>query len=135
MLVKAPLSGVLVPIDQVPDPVFAGKMVGDGVSVDPVSARLLAPCDGRVVQLHSSGHALTIASETGIELMIHIGLDTVDLKGRGFSPRVRVGDAVRTGDLLVEFDPAMKRLIISCACLFFWRKSSGGEWNWSRSNR
>lgn len=101
---KAPLSGVLVPIDEVPDPVFAQKMVGDGVSIDPVSAHLLAPCDGRVIQLHSAAHAVTISSEHGLEVLIHIGLDTVQLKGSGFTARARVGDTVRAGDPLIDFD-------------------------------
>ena len=104
IVLKAPLSGVLMPIDSVPDPVFAQRMVGDGVSLDPVSAELLAPIDGGIIQLHSSGHAVTVASDRGLEVMMHIGLDTVRLKGRGFRPRVRVGDTVRTGDPLIEFD-------------------------------
>ena len=101
---QAPLSGVLVPIDQVPDPVFAQKMVGDGISVDPVSAQLLAPCAGRVIQLHSAAHAVTLATEHGIDVLMHIGLDTVQLKGQGFTARVQVGDTVRAGDALIDFD-------------------------------
>jgi multiphosphoryl transfer protein len=104
LVLKAPLSGIVVPLDEVPDPVFAGRMVGDGVSVDPVTASLTAPCDGRVVQLHSASHAVTLASSLGVEILMHVGLDTVHLKGRGFTPRVRVGDAVRTGDILIDFD-------------------------------
>ena len=80
-------------------------MVGDGVSIDPVTALLLlAPCDGRVIQIHSAAHAVTLASSDGVEILMHIGLDTVQLKGRGFTARVRVGDAVRTGDALIDFD-------------------------------
>jgi phosphocarrier protein FPr len=104
ILLKAPLSGHLMPIERVPDPVFAQKMVGDGVSIDPTSQHLLAPCDGRVVQVHSAGHAVTIDPGDGLELMMHIGLDTVQLKGRGFTPQVKAGDAVKTGDPLIEFD-------------------------------
>jgi phosphocarrier protein FPr len=100
----APLSGLLVPIDQVPDPVFAQRMVGDGVSIDPVSQLLVAPCPGRIVQLHSAGHAVTLATDEGLEVMMHIGLDTVTLKGQGFTPRVTNGDRVATGDPLIEFD-------------------------------
>jgi phosphocarrier protein FPr len=95
---------VLVPIDQVPDPVFAQRMVGDGVSVDPVSQVLIAPCNGRVLQLHSAGHAVTLATDEGVEVMMHIGLDTVTLKGQGFTPRVANGDRVAMGDPLIEFD-------------------------------
>ena len=105
LTLKAPLSGVVVPLGEVPDPVFAQKMVGDGVSIDPISASLVAPCDGRVVQIHSAAHAVTLASSHGVEILIHIGLDTVQLKGRGFTARVKTGDAVRTGDALIDFDP------------------------------
>src|SRR3712207_2404770 len=100
----APLSGHLMPIDQVPDPVFAQKMVGDGISIDPVSQSLLAPCDGEVVQLHPSHHAITVKTSEGLEVLMHIGLDTVTLRGEGFSPRVKVGDRVRAGDALIDFD-------------------------------
>jgi phosphoenolpyruvate-protein phosphotransferase len=104
LTLRAPLSGVVIPIDAVPDPVFAEKMVGDGVSLDPVTSSLLAPCDGRIVQLHSAGHAVTIATDPGVEILMHIGLDTVQLKGRGFTARVSVGERVRLGDPLIDFD-------------------------------
>ena len=100
----APLSGYLLPIEEVPDPVFAGKMVGDGISIDPVSQSLVAPCEGSVVQIHPSCHALTVAHPSGVEVLMHVGLDTVALKGRGFTPRVQVGSAVRVGDPLIDFD-------------------------------
>ena len=104
LTLKAPLSGVVVPIDTVPDPVFAEKMVGDGVSLDPISSLLLAPCDGRIVQLHAARHAVTLLADHGIEILMHIGLDTVQLKGQGFTARVAVGDDVKVGDPLIEFD-------------------------------
>jgi multiphosphoryl transfer protein len=100
----APISGQMVPIEQVPDPVFAQRMVGDGVSIDPLSDRLLAPCDGEVIQLHPASHAVTILSPTGIEVMLHIGLDTVMLKGEGFDPQVAIGDQVTVGTELIAFD-------------------------------
>ncbi len=100
----APLSGYLLPIETVPDPVFAQKMVGDGVSIDPTSHVLRAPCAGEVIQLHPSHHAITIQSTDGIEILMHIGLDTVELRGKGFSPKVEMGDRVQTGDALIEFD-------------------------------
>ncbi len=100
----APLSGWLVPLEQVPDPVFAGKLVGDGISLDPTSQVLLAPCDGRVSQLHSAGHATALTGPGGLEVLMHVGLDTVTLKGVGFTPRVQVGDEVKAGTPLLEFD-------------------------------
>src|SRR5258708_18474364 len=104
LLLLAPLSGPLLPIEQVPDPVFSQKMVGDGVSIDPISDRLCSPCDGRVVQIHSAGHAVTLAPLPGLEVLIHIGLDTVTLKGEGFRPRVKAGQAITAGQTLIEFD-------------------------------
>jgi glucose-specific phosphotransferase system IIA component len=91
----APLTGVLVPIEQVPDPVFAQKMVGEGISIDPLSDRLLAPCDGVIAQLHPSHHAVTIRTAEGLEVLLHIGLDTVEMRGEGFTPKVSVGAKVR----------------------------------------
>lgn len=104
LVLKAPLTGHLYPIEEVPDPVFAQKMVGDGISVDPLSPLLVAPVDGRITQLHSSHHAVTITTAEGIEILMHIGIDTVKLKGAGFEAKVKIGDQVKTGDPLIEFD-------------------------------
>ncbi|HEU4714924.1 MAG TPA: phosphoenolpyruvate--protein phosphotransferase [Pyrinomonadaceae bacterium] len=100
----APLSGHLLPIEAVSDPVFAQKMVGGGVSLDPVSQSLVSPCDGTVTQIHSAGHAVTITTMEGVEVLMHIGLDTVMLKGEGFTPRVKTGETVARGDVLIDFD-------------------------------
>ncbi|MDV7144726.1 phosphoenolpyruvate--protein phosphotransferase [Tropicimonas sp. TH_r6] len=101
----APLDGVMLPLEQVPDPVFAQKMVGDGVSIDPLGDMLRAPCAGRVAQLHRAGHAVTLSTPEGVEVMLHIGLDTVMLKGEGFTPQVEEGQEVAQGDPLIGFDP------------------------------
>src|SRR3954463_2438530 len=82
--ILAPLSGEVWPLERVPDPVFAQKMVGDGLSIDPVDAVLVAPCDGEVVLVHAAGHAVTLRTPEGIELLMHVGIDTVTLKGEGF---------------------------------------------------
>jgi phosphocarrier protein FPr/phosphocarrier protein len=95
----------MVPLDTVPDPVFAQKMVGDGVSIDPTSDELLAPLPGKVTQLHRAGHAVTITGDNGLEVLLHIGLDTVMLRGEGFTPLVKEGDIVATGQPLIRFDP------------------------------
>ncbi|WP_306548439.1 phosphoenolpyruvate--protein phosphotransferase [Desulfobulbus sp.] len=100
----APLSGVMVPLETIPDPVFAQKIVGDGVSIDPVSSELSAPVAGTVVNLHRACHALTLRSEEGIEVLLHIGIDTVELKGEGFTALVKEGDAVKAGQPLIRFD-------------------------------
>ena len=101
---KAPLTGVLVPIEQVPDPVFAQKMVGEGISIDPLSDHLLAPCDGEVIHLHAASHAVTVRTVGDLEVLLHIGLDTLKMRGEGFDAKVKVGDQVRTGDELISFD-------------------------------
>lgn len=103
MTIIAPLSGVIVPLDKVPDPAFAQRLVGDGISIDPTSDRLLAPCDARVLQVHRAKHAVTLDAH-GLEIIIHVGLDTVTLKGEGFMALVKDGDVVHTGDALLTFD-------------------------------
>jgi len=103
----APLSGVLVPLESVPDPVFADRLVGDGISIDPTSAELLAPVAGTVTQLHRAHHAVAITSDSGVEILLHIGLDTVELKGEGFTAKVALGDRVRAGQALIAFDPVL----------------------------
>jgi phosphocarrier protein FPr len=99
----APVSGVIVPLEQVPDPAFARRLAGDGLALDPLDQRLVAPCDARVLHVHRAGHALTL-SASGLEILIHVGLDTVALNGKGFEPRVTAGDEVRAGEQLLTFD-------------------------------
>jgi phosphocarrier protein FPr len=99
----APLSGPLVPLEDVPDAVFARKLVGDGVSVDPETSCLRAPCGARVQLVHSAGHAVNLVTDAGIEVILHVGLDTVELKGEGFLPRIKAGDQVQAGDPLIDF--------------------------------
>src|SRR6188768_3221977 len=102
--VLCPLSGQVWPLERIPDPVFAQKMVGDGLSIDPSDALLRAACDGKIVSIHAASHALTLLTPEGMELLMHIGIDTVALKGQGFKPRVKAGDLVKAGDPLIEFD-------------------------------
>ena len=101
---RAPLTGVMVPIDDVPDPVFARRMVGDGFSIDPLEGRLTSPVAGEVVDLQPSRHAITVRSAEGLEVLMHVGLDTVRLGGEGFRAHVSEGHRVEAGDLLIDFE-------------------------------
>ncbi|MDB4910230.1 MAG: mannose transporter subunit, partial [Gemmatimonadetes bacterium] len=103
LIIVAPLSGIIVPIERVPDPAFAQRLVGDGASIDPMSDRVLAPCDARVLQVHRAHHAVTLSAR-GLEIIVHVGLDTVMLNGDGFKSFVKAGDDVHTGDVLLGFD-------------------------------
>ena len=104
IVLLAPLTGPVVPLADVPDPVFSGGMFGDGIGIDPLTGQLVAPCDGVVTHLARTGHALTLATTEGAEILLHIGIDTVELSGKGFTPKVAQGASVGAGDLLIEFD-------------------------------
>jgi phosphoenolpyruvate-protein phosphotransferase len=104
LTLNAPLRGWCMPLAQVPDPVFAEAMAGDGVAIDPTGATLHAPCDGEIVPMKDARHAVTVRSDSGIDVLMHVGIDTVKLGGEGFSLRVSPGQRVRAGDLLLEFD-------------------------------
>jgi glucose-specific phosphotransferase system IIA component len=103
LVLLAPVSGILVPLADVPDDAFAQRLVGDGVSIDPLSDTVVAPCDARVLMIHRAGHALTLEA-SGLEIVIHVGLDTVALNGEGFTALVQAGGFVKTGDPLLRFD-------------------------------
>ncbi|GAA4717015.1 PTS sugar transporter subunit IIA [Brevibacillus fulvus] len=100
----APVTGTVVPLEQVPDPVFSQKMAGDGIAIQPSEGLLLAPFNGKVAHLFHTSHAISLISEAGVELLIHIGIDTVKLDGKGFTPYVQTGDQVKAGDKLIAFD-------------------------------
>ncbi len=104
LVLLSPMTGWAMPITQTPDPVFADKMLGDGIAIDPIVGELRAPCDGEVLSVHASGHALTLRSAAGVEILLHIGLETVALAGMGFEVMVAAGQAVAAGDLLIRFD-------------------------------
>ncbi|MGC6399464.1 phosphoenolpyruvate--protein phosphotransferase [Sphingomonas sp. FW199] len=104
IILTAPFPGWATPLDEVPDAVFAQRMMGDGVALDPVGDCLHAPCDGVVLTIHDSRHALTMRGEGGIELLIHIGIETVALGGTPFTPLVQPGDVVERGQPLIGFD-------------------------------
>jgi len=102
--IGSPLAGWATSLESVPDPVFAERMLGDGMAVDPTEGRLVAPAAGTVVSVHAAGHAVSIELDSGPVLLIHLGLDTVQLGGAGFRPLVQEGQRVDGGDTLIEFD-------------------------------
>jgi len=102
--ILAPFDGWCSALDEVPDPVFAGRMLGDGLAIDPTSGILIAPCAGEIITLPASAHAVSIRTAEGIDVLIHVGIDTVQLGGRGFDAQVRPGAIVRAGDELIHFD-------------------------------
>ena len=103
-ILLAPLTGPVMPLAAVPDPVFADGMFGDGIAITPSIGRLVAPCDGVVSHVARTSHAVTVTSDSGAEILLHVGIDTVELKGAGFTLKVAQGQRVQAGDLLIEFD-------------------------------
>lgn len=103
----AHMSGEAVPLENTGDEVFSEKILGDGIAVKPSEGRLYAPCDGTVVSVADTLHAVNLVSNSGCELLLHIGIDTVKLGGRGFDAHVQNGDIVKKGDLLISFEPEL----------------------------
>lgn len=102
--ILAPLSGRIIPLSEVPDPVFAEKILGDGIAIIPEDGKIYSPVDGVISSTVDSHHAYGISSDDGIDVLVHFGLETVNLKGEGFTPHVKEGDRVKAGDLIAEAD-------------------------------
>ena len=100
----APMKGRIVPLEEVPDQVFSQKMVGEGIALLPEEGEVLAPLGGEVVALFPTGHALGIRSPQGLEVLIHVGIETVGLQGKGFTLHVAKGDMVESGERLITAD-------------------------------
>lgn len=100
----APMSGRVVLLESVGDPMFAGKILGDGVAIKPNDGKLYSPADGKIVTVAETKHAIGIETKEGLELLIHVGMDTVALGGEGFLLKVSEGAQVKQGDLLMEAD-------------------------------
>ncbi|MES6369309.1 glucose PTS transporter subunit IIA [Cutibacterium acnes] len=105
--VTSPLEGRAVPISEIPDPVFSTGVVGDGIAIEPTSNTVVCPADATVVTAPDSGHAFGLKLDSGVELLIHVGIDTVELGGKGFDVKVKAGDHVSAGQPLVVFDPTV----------------------------
>jgi len=103
----APLSGEIVPIEDVPDVVFAEKIVGDGIAIKPTGNKMVAPCNGTICKIFEANHAFSIESDTGIQVFVHFGIDTTELRGEGFTRIAEEGQTVKVGDTILEFDLAL----------------------------
>ncbi len=106
ILIKAPVSGQTVALDQVPDPVFSGKALGDGIAIVPVDGKIYSPVNGEIATVAATKHAYGFSSEDGLDILVHVGLETVALDGEGFTVHVNEGDKVKAGDLIAEVDLA-----------------------------
>ena len=102
--IYAPLTGEYVKIEDIPDPVFAQKMMGEGFGINPTEGEVVSPIEGKVDNVFPTKHAIGLKANNGLELLVHIGLDTVQLDGEGFEVLVNSGDTVQVGDPLVKFN-------------------------------
>ena len=100
----APMAGAAVSITEVPDPTFAEGMLGNGIAVIPTDGKVCAPCDATVDMMFTTGHAVSLIAESGAEILIHVGLETVSLEGKPFDVKVASGDKVKKGQVLMIAD-------------------------------
>lgn len=102
--VAMPMTGKLLPISEVPDKIFSQKMMGDGFAIEPSDGKVVAPVAGKIVNLFPTKHAIGLETEDGREVLVHVGIDTVNLKGKGFEALVAQGDIVEQGQTLLHVD-------------------------------
>ncbi|MBQ2244757.1 MAG: PTS glucose transporter subunit IIA [Oscillospiraceae bacterium] len=100
----APVAGQAVPLSEVPDPTFAEGMLGNGIAIQPTDGKICAPCDATVDMMFTTGHAVSLVTDFGAEVLIHVGLETVSLEGKCFTIHAQNGQKVKKGDLLMEAD-------------------------------
>ncbi len=126
-ILTSPLVGKIVPLEDVPDEAFAAGVLGRGIAIDPSEGSVVAPADGTVMTLFPTGHAVGLITESGAELLIHIGMDTVSMEGKGFKTLVKQGDHVKKGQKLIEFDidaihaaghPAITPVLVTNAAVY-----------------
>lgn len=104
VLVSSPMDGTVRPLTQIEDPVFSSEALGKGCAIEPLKGEVYAPFDGVISQLAETSHAVGISGKNGVELLLHVGMDTIELNGTYFEPQIKMGDAVRQGQLLLRFD-------------------------------
>lgn len=100
----SPVNGEIVPIEKVPDPVFSEKMMGEGIAIEPKDGMIHSPADGTIMLVSPTKHAIGIRTEDGSELLIHVGLETVSMGGKGFSVFIEEGSEIKTGQKLMKVD-------------------------------
>jgi PTS system beta-glucosides-specific IIC component len=103
-VIGSPVAGMCVPITEVSDPTFGHEILGKGVAIRPTDGKVYAPCDATVDMAFETGHAISLLTDYGAEILVHIGLETVSLKGKHFNVHVSTGDIVTKGTLILEFD-------------------------------
>ncbi len=102
--IVSPITGKIVPLEQIKDEGFSDKRLGDGVAIEPTDGKVIAPFDGEITSTYKANHCIVVRSKEGIELLIHLGLDTIKLKGEGFTQHVALMEKVQKGDVILEAD-------------------------------
>ena len=105
-IIYSPLEGEMRILSEIDDPVFSSEALGKGCAIEPSKGEVVAPFDGTIEQVAETSHAVGMMGDNGIEILIHVGMDTVELNGKGYEPKVKVGDKVKKGQLLLKFDMA-----------------------------
>ena len=103
--ITAPVAGKVVALEDVPDPTFSQGILGPGIAIEPAEGRIVAPADGSIDVMFETGHAVSMTTADGAELLIHVGIDTVQLEGKHYKACCKAGQQVKKGDVLIEFDP------------------------------
>ena len=103
-VVYAPMNGKVIPLEEIPDQIFSQGVLGPGCGMEPKEGELVAPFNGKIASIAETNHAIGILSEDGIELLMHVGMDTVQMNGDGFEVKVKEGDRVNCGQLLIKFN-------------------------------
>lgn len=104
LIIYKPVKGKVIDLGEVPDTVFSERLMGEGAAIEPEGNEVTAPCDGKVLLVPKTLHAVALEAANGVEILIHIGIDTVELGGQGFTSHVNAGDMVKKGDRLISFD-------------------------------
>ena len=103
-VIASPIVGEAVALTSIQDAVFSTETLGKGIAIEPSVGEVHAPCDGAISTFFDTGHAFGLVADTGVEFLIHVGMDTIKLNGKGFTPMVKEGDRVKKGQLLLKFD-------------------------------